>query len=122
VVVTTGTFDTVSTGPTLLYQDGKTNSREVTANTPISLSTGDAWITSMDDLVTAANTSGAPAQIFRSAMGKPGDQTGLSFELTPAGGCLFAHDPEGPSWADGPVTIDLQRIPLEKDEGGAVAP
>jgi hypothetical protein len=51
-------------------------------------------------------------------MGKPGD--GTYFEFTPQTGTyVFAHDPEGPSWPDGPVTIDLQRVPLQKGESYA---
>ena len=114
VVVTKGTFDAVSSGPTLLYRSGEDTGQEIAPNTRFALSVGDAWIASMDDLATAANTGGAPAELLRSAIGKPGD--GTYFEFTPSGGYPFAHDPKGPALPDGPVTVDLQRIPLEKGD------
>jgi hypothetical protein len=112
VVVTIGTFDAVSSGPTLLYRRGESAGEDVAPNTVIALAEDDAWIVSMDDLVTASNTSGAPSQLLWYGMGVTGD--GHNFVFAPSSRGNFAHDPQGPGWPKGPVTIDIQRATLSK--------
>ncbi len=117
VVVTTGTFDAISSGPTLIYRKGLDTGEQIAPNTAISLAEGDAWMTSMDDLASASNTSDTASQILRYAMGKVGDSPyGPYFEFTPAFVGTFAQDQQGPGWREGAVTIDLQRVPLDKHE------
>ena len=114
LMVLRGTFDAQSSGPSLVYRHGDTVGQEMAANVSISLAEGDAWVTSMQDRATAVNTSGGPAKLLRVATGLPGD--GTYFEFSPIGDYLFAHDPSGPAWPDGPITIDVQAVPLSKND------
>jgi hypothetical protein len=114
LMVLRGTFDAQSSGPSLVYRQGETVGQDVAPDVSVTLGEGDAWMTSMQDLATAINTSGGPAKLLRFAAGLPGE--GTYFEFSPNGDYLFAHDPEGPAWTGGPITIDVQAAPLSKGD------
>jgi hypothetical protein len=114
VIVLRGVLDAQSSGPSLVYRQGETVAQVAAPNAPVSLGEGDAWLTSMEDLATAVNSSGGPATLLRFASGVPSD--GTYFEFSPVGDYLFAHDPAGPAWPDGPLTIDIQDVSLSKGD------
>jgi hypothetical protein len=107
-------FDAQSSGPSLVYRRGETVGQQFGANVSISLTEGDAWITSMQDLATATEASGAPGKLLRFATGIPGGDT--YFQFSPIGDYLFAQDPEGPAWPEGLLTIDVQAEPLSQGD------
>jgi hypothetical protein len=118
VVIDRGTFDALSSGPTLYIRKGESAGQEITSNTSITLAEGDAWITSMSDLATAINTSDGPARLVRAAIGEPGD--GTNFEFSPPDGYPFAHDPSLPELPSGPVTVDIQQVSLDPGDTHAI--
>lgn len=118
VIVLTGTFDATSPGPSLVFQDGDTSGREVAPDAVTALSEGDVWIASADDLASATNTADTQSDFLRYVFGDAGSDT--YFHFTPSGGYPFAHETDGPPWPSGPITIDIQRIPLEQDDSHMV--
>jgi hypothetical protein len=114
LMVLRGTFDVQSSGPSLVYRQGELVEQDVAPNISLTLGEGDAWITSMQDLATAINTSGGPGKLLRVAFGIPGD--GSYFEFSPISDYLFAQDPASPAWPDGSITIDVQAAPLSKGD------
>jgi hypothetical protein len=114
LMVLRGDFDAQSSGPSMVYRRGETVGQRQDANVSISLAEGDAWITSMQDLATAREANGGVGKLLRFAVGIPGDST--HFEFSPIGDYLFAHDPAGPAWPEGQMTIDVQAAPLAKGD------